>query len=158
MLYYWDEVVSQLGFVLLWWNTTTKSNLGRKDFFPCKLLGNRPPLRKIRNSNGTRTWKQKLLTGLLNLFSYSAQNQSATQNELGPPSSLIKKMPYQLAYNQTLQRHFLIWGSLLSDDYSFCQVDIKVVSMGDSKEITGEEKLTGAKILQRGHLWVLVCE
>lgn len=61
-------------------------------------------------------------------------------------------MLYQPAYNQTLQRQFLIWGSLLSDDYSFCQVDIKVVSMGDGKEITGEEKCTGAKILQREHL------
>lgn len=61
-------------------------------------------------------------------------------------------MLYQPAYNQTLQRQFLIWGSLLSDDYSFCQVDIKVVSMGDGKEITGEEKRTGAKILQREHL------
>jgi hypothetical protein len=44
------------------------------------------------------------------------------QNGLGlPPSTLIKKTPYRLV----LWGHFLKWGSLLSDNASLCQVDIK---------------------------------
>ena len=39
--------------------------------------------------------------------------------------SPIKKMPYRLTYNPILWMHFLDWGSLLSDDYSSGQVDIK---------------------------------
>jgi len=35
-------------------------------------------------------------------------------------------MPYRLAYNPILWRHFLHWESLLSDDFSLCQVDIKL--------------------------------
>jgi hypothetical protein len=39
--------------------------------------------------------------------------------------SIIKKMPYRLAYSLIVWRHFLNWGSLLSNDFSVHQVDIK---------------------------------
>lgn len=42
--------------------------------------------------------------------------------------SLIKKTFCQLDYSQILWSHFLSWGSLLSQDSSLCQIDIKVVS------------------------------
>jgi hypothetical protein len=42
--------------------------------------------------------------------------------------SLIKKTPYRLAYSPIIWEHFLNWGSLLSDDFSLCQVDIKLSS------------------------------
>jgi hypothetical protein len=39
-------------------------------------------------------------------------------------------MPYGLSYSLILWRHFLTWGSLLSDDFSLCQADIKLSSTG----------------------------
>jgi hypothetical protein len=42
-----------------------------------------------------------------------------------PCQSLVKKMPYRLAYGPVLWRQFLKGGSFLSDDLSLCQVDIK---------------------------------
>lgn len=58
-----------------------------------------------------RTWSAAywlVSHGLLNLFSYNTQNQSATYNGMGPSSSLVKKTPYQPAYSQILQGQFLI--------------------------------------------------
>ena len=43
-----------------------------------------------------------------------------------PYQSLIKEIPYRLAYSPILWRHFLNWGFLLSDDFSLCQLDIKM--------------------------------
>ena len=40
--------------------------------------------------------------------------------------SLIKKMSYKHVYSPVLWRRFLNWGSFLSDDFSLCQVDIKL--------------------------------
>jgi hypothetical protein len=45
-----------------------------------------------------------------------------------PHQSLIKKMPYRFAFSLILQGHCLGWIFLLSDDFSLCQVDIKIVS------------------------------
>jgi hypothetical protein len=51
-----------------------------------------------------------------------------TMDKALPYPSLIKKMSYRLAYSSILQRHFLNWSSLLSDDFSWCQVDRKPYS------------------------------
>ena len=40
--------------------------------------------------------------------------------------SLIKEMPYRIAYSLITWRHFLHPDSLLSDDSSLCQVDINL--------------------------------
>ena len=45
-----------------------------------------------------------------------------------PHQWLIKKRPYRLLYILILWRHFLSRGSLLSDDFSLCQVDIKLAT------------------------------
>lgn len=37
-------------------------------------------------------------------------------------------MLYRLAQGLILQRHFLSWGSLLSDNYSLHEIDIKLAS------------------------------
>jgi hypothetical protein len=42
--------------------------------------------------------------------------------------SVNKKMPYRLAYSQTFWRQFLKKGSLFSNDFSLCQVDVKLSS------------------------------
>ena len=44
------------------------------------------------------------------------------------PSHNHKSVPYRLAYSPTLWRHFLSWGSLLSDDSSTGQVGLKLAS------------------------------
>ena len=77
-----------------------------------------------RNSNRAGTWRQEETwkpwrgaaywlapCGLLSLLSYRTQDHKprdgTTHNELGPPyQSLIKKMPYRLAYNSILWRCF----------------------------------------------------
>lgn len=76
-----------------------------------------------------------LLTGLLIMACLSCFLLS--YRDLGPPAqgmapltmgwalprqSLIKKMSYRLAHHLILWRHFSIEVSLLSDDYSLCQV------------------------------------
>lgn len=89
-----------------------------------------------RSSSRAGSWRQELMQrpwqgaaywfvplGLFSLFSYRTQDHQPrcgpTHNRLGlPPQSLIKKMPYRLAYNPILWRHFLNCGSLLSDDFS----------------------------------------
>jgi hypothetical protein len=47
-----------------------------------------------------------------------------------PNTSLIKKMPYRLAYSLLVWRHFLNLDSLVSDDYSLGQVDINLAGTG----------------------------
>jgi hypothetical protein len=72
---------------------------------------------------------------LMVLLSYRSQDHQARDGSihdaLGPPhQSLIKKIIYRLAYNPILWRHILNGGSLFSDDFSLCQVDIKLSSTG----------------------------
>ena len=45
-----------------------------------------------------------------------------------PNQSLIKKMHYVLACSLILWRHFLSWGSHLSNDCSLCQFDRRLTS------------------------------
>lgn len=42
--------------------------------------------------------------------------------------SLLKKMPYRLAYNPILWRHLLNWDAFLSDDFRVYQADIELPS------------------------------
>jgi hypothetical protein len=98
-----------------------------------------------RNSNRSGTWRQELmqrprgsavyclvLHGLLRLHfligprTTSTGIAAPTMGWALPHQSLIKKMFYMTAYRQTLWRHFLNSGCLLSDDPRFCQVDIKL--------------------------------
>jgi hypothetical protein len=50
-----------------------------------------------------------------------------THNKLSPVMPMTKKMPYMLAYSPILWRDFLALCSLLSDDSSLYQVDIKTI-------------------------------
>jgi hypothetical protein len=127
---------------LLWWNTMTKETWGGKDLFgyvstsQFSIKGSQDWI-----SNRVGSWKQELIYrprrwvvywlvthGLLSLLSYRTKT---TRPGMAPPITgwalphqlLIKEMPYSLACSPVLWRHFLNWGSLLSDDYSLCQVD-----------------------------------
>jgi hypothetical protein len=84
------------------------------------------------------------LYGFLSLFSYRTQDyqprNGTTHSGLSPsipisPFIPINKMPYACkkkkkknAYSPILRRHFLNQGSLLSEDYSLCQVDTGLAS------------------------------
>lgn len=72
-----------------------------------------------------------LSQGLLSLLSYREQDHQpwggSAHNQLGPPSSITRKMPYKLKYSLILCRHFLNQSFLL-DEHSLGQVDIKVAS------------------------------
>jgi hypothetical protein len=43
-----------------------------------------------------------------------------------PHQSLITKMLYRLVYRAVIWWYYLNWGSLLSDNFTLCLVDIKV--------------------------------
>ena len=49
-----------------------------------------------------------------------------TMGWASPSQSLLKRIPYRPAYNLILWRYFLNWVSLLSDDFSLWQFDIKL--------------------------------
>jgi hypothetical protein len=75
-----------------------------------------------------------LLTGLLTMAcSACFLIELRTTNQMAPLTlcwtlpngSLVKKMPYGLSYSLILWRHFLNWGSLLSDDFYLSHVDTK---------------------------------
>ena len=98
----------------------------------------------------TGTWRQELMqkpcrvlpTGLF-LVACSARPRMtpSTMRWAWPHQSLIKKIPYKLAYTPILWRHSLNGGSLLSDNSSLCQADIKLTSsrtsLGKKGSITG---------------------
>jgi hypothetical protein len=83
-----------------------------------------------------RPWRV-LLTGLL-LMTCSAYfhiEPRTTSSGMVPPTmdwahhqSFTKTIPYRPVYSLVLWRHFLNWGSLLSDGCTLCQVDIKLGS------------------------------
>jgi hypothetical protein len=90
-----------------------------------------------RNSNRAGTWTQELMLRPWRTAAYRLAPPG------GPPAqgwhypgwdgpflhqSLIEKMPYRLAYSPVSWRHFLSWDSILSDDCSLCQIDIKLAS------------------------------
>jgi hypothetical protein len=137
-------VVVVLFACMLVWNTMTKSNLGKEGFIWLTLPHLCLSLKEVRTgTDRAGTWRQELMQrpwneaaywlashGLLRLLSYSTQGQQPrngpTHNVLGPsPSSIVKKIPCSHPYTQLLWRHFLNWGSCLSDDYlvsSWCEI------------------------------------
>ena len=70
-----------------------------------------------------------------------------THSELGP--SLIKKMPY----SRLLWKYFLNGESLISDDSSLCQVDIKLVSMMPAENNPGTLLGSKGSIKRRTFSW-----
>jgi len=96
-----------------------------------------------RNSSRAGPWRQELMKrpwrdaaywlahhGLLSLFYYRTRTPALGWHhpQWWPHQTLVKKMPYRLAYIWILQRHFLCWGSRPSDDYGLYQVDIKLAN------------------------------
>jgi hypothetical protein len=68
------------------------------------------------------------LHSLLSLLSYKTQDQD---HQLWTRASFINCLlmkPYRLAYSSMLWKQLLNWGSLFSNDFSICQVHIKLSS------------------------------
>jgi hypothetical protein len=99
-----------------------------------------------------RSYGGALLTGLLLIASSAcfpiklnpiSPGMAPSTKGLPSPQSLIKKVFYRPSYSMLLWRHFLNWGSFLSDDSSLGQVDIKLFSMpyfsSCSTKIKGKE-------------------
>lgn len=97
-----------------------------------------------RSLDRAGTWKQELMQRPWRMLSMACSDCSLI--EPGPPAqgwwhhthikgwallhqSLIKNMPYRLAYSLVLWWHFLNWGSFLSDDFSLCQLAWKCQHM-----------------------------
>ena len=69
-----------------------------------------------------------LVTGFYAMVFFSIHHPRAyAHTELGPPTSVTKKMPYRLAFSPSIRRQFLSWGCLFPEDSSVCQIDIKLV-------------------------------
>lgn len=92
-----------------------------------------------RQEYGGRSWSRGhravlLLAGSpiwLSLLSCRAQDhrlRGGTSHRVGSPfpSSLVSKMSPSLAYRPVLREPLPHWGSLLTDDSGFCQVDKKI--------------------------------
>ena len=119
---------------MLWWDTMTKSKLGREGFIWLTLLyhcsslkgcqDKKPGRSKCRGCGGV------VLTGLFFMACSACFliEPRTTRPGVAPPTmawnllpqSPIKKMPYRLAYSWILRRHFLDWGFLLSSDSLAC--------------------------------------
>lgn len=110
-----------------------------------------------RNSNRTETWRQELRLrswrsealwlashGLLSLFAYRTQGHQ-TKGGATTYQTAIKQMFCRLAYSLLLWRHFLNGGFLISDDYSLCQVVIKLVGILLSMYCFSQVFITEAK-------------
>jgi hypothetical protein len=78
-----------------------------------------------------------LLTGLLSLLSYKTlychPRDGTTHNGLGPPPSITNKKcppptPAQVCLQLVSREHFLNWGSLLSDDFSYVKLRLSHTS------------------------------
>jgi hypothetical protein len=110
----------------------TKSNLGRKGFiclpYPeAQSTDEGWGRNRCRDHEGDTYWLAH--QGLLSLLSFTTQDHQPrdappTMGRTLPHQSLIKKMPH----SPILQGHLLNWDSLLSGDFSLCQVDIKLAS------------------------------
>jgi hypothetical protein len=122
--------LSKLEFLLLWWNTTTKSKFRMKGFicltFPycCSLVKELGAGTQAGQGPGGRSWcgghGRVLLTVLL-LMACSAYfhiDPRTTSPGMAPPTmhwalphqSLIKKNASRLAYSPIWWRHFLNWS------------------------------------------------
>ena len=147
------------GLLLLWWNTRTKSKLGRdKHLFGVHIYIRVPSLKEVRTgtqtgqepggSNWCRGREERLPTGLFLtacsscfFFLFRTQDHQprggTSHIGQGPHTSITdKKMPY----NTILWKYFLKWGFLLSDDASLCQVNRKLSNTTTVLYFTCKEK------------------
>lgn len=96
------ETACVLGFLLLCWNTMTKSNLKRRELLPSSNpLGTHHHWGK--SEQGPRDWPWKMLfPSLLSFLSYTTQE--IAQSELGSPMSIINQesAPHRLAYTNLI--------------------------------------------------------
>ena len=109
-----------------------KTPWGIKKFIWLMLPHHCVSLKEVR----TGTWRQELMQGpwgggglndtLLIASSAWFLIEYPQWAGLSPHKSLIKTMPYRLAYNLILWRHLLNWGPLLFSNSSLYQVDIKL--------------------------------
>jgi hypothetical protein len=89
---------------------------------------------------------------LFSLLFYRSQDQGFPFPQwILPHQSLNKKMPDRITYSWVLWRHFLSWGSLLSDDSSLCQGDINLASTGGCS-VNFLESGRGLTFLSQVHL------
>ena len=136
--------LSELGLLLLRWNTTIKETWGGKSLAYISVFIIKGS--QDKNSSRAGSWRQELMQrpwrsvaywlALHNLLSWlfiHPRTASLGRVAITTKSwtlfhqSLIKKMPYRLVYSPILWKTFSQLR-LLSDDSSLCQVDIKLVS------------------------------
>lgn len=101
-------------FLLLWWDTMSKNNLGGKSL----VYLTAPRSQSSTTGSQGRNWSRDCRTLLAPLagsacFSYMSQVHlgSTTHNGLGPSASVIKKIPHRLVY-----RTLVNWGFLFLND------------------------------------------
>ena len=113
-----------------------KSKSRRKGFvwlpYHCSSLKEVRTGTQVGQEAGDRSWCRGhggvLLTALLFMACLAwFPRDDTTHNGLTPPLSIanFKKLPY----SWILWRHFLHWVSLLSDNFSLCQIDIRPASI-----------------------------
>lgn len=136
-----------LGFLLLYWNTMGKRNWRGKDLFCLHLYitlhDQRKSGQQVKQGRGWQELMKRLWRcaadwfarhGLVNLF------LRGSKPGMAPPAigwyisheSLTKKMSYSLVYTFILRKRFLNSRSLLSDDFSLSQVEMKLSSASSS--------------------------
>lgn len=74
-----------------------------------------------------------------------------------PHQSLIKTILYKFACSIVLWKHFLNWGSLLLDDSSLCQVNIKLTSTPENTQLLGSKGKDSQKEVKKlvaKYLWL----
>jgi hypothetical protein len=121
------------------WNTMTQSNLGKICliglYFHISVYHRRKSRQEIKHDRNLEAggniesmeeccWLDSC--DLLWLISYITQD-----DQLSPGTTHINhwcKKKKNLTYSPILWMHFLNWGLLLSDDFSLCQVSIKLSS------------------------------
>lgn len=129
---YW-HLIYVLYFLLLWWNTMTKSNLGGKLFISASWFHITVHHRgKSEQEPKGRNWgrnfrRNKLLIALLSM-AYSAYFL-IYQVSIGRSflrQALIDKIHYKFVHRPVWWRNFLSGGFVFPNDFSSCQDNIKL--------------------------------
>ena len=97
--------------------------------------------------------KEEARTGTQSAFLYNPGMAPHTMGWALPYKSVIKKMFFRLIHNPILRRHFLNWGSLLSDDSRLCQVDINLVSTTWKAKVAGHVSVLSTTDISFYCLW-----
>lgn len=141
-----ETQLSLLGLPLLWWNAMTRSKLGGKCLlgldFHIAIHHEKKSGQELRQGRNLEAGTQcrghggALSTGLhlmawstCFLIAFRAASSGVCPHTMLWAfwyQSVIKEMHYRLVYSLISQRNFLNQGSLLSDNYCLCQVDIKL--------------------------------